>query len=203
MTATLADRARKTRRVLPGWVSRVSWQWMSVSLVAGGMIHILATLVVPKMTTASAWHRLSARLPVNRMVVLPPATAGNQALPYMGPDTRVAICRYDLSQGPLVVSVTLPDKGWSLGLYSPDGDNFFAVPAQEQRIAEVKFTLRPPAERLLGIFNWGRGVDATISEVVVPRIEGLVVIRAPLRGRVYQSEAEAVLARASCVPQRT
>jgi uncharacterized membrane protein len=186
---------------MPDWLRRIRWQLLAIALVFGGIVHILATLVVPRLTMASAWHRLAPKLPVNRMVVQPLATPGTQPLPFIGPDTRFAFCRYDLSQGPMVLTATLPEKGWSIGLYSTDGDNFFSITAQEQRRTDVRLTLTPPAERLLGIFNWGRSVDATLSDVVVPRVEGLVVIRAPIRGRAYQSETEAVLGSARCTPR--
>lgn len=187
----------------PAWLRRISWQLVAVSLVTGGIIHITATLVVPKLATASAYHRLAATLPVNRMQVLPPATAERQPLPFIGPDVRLAVCRYDVSEGSVAISAVLPDKGWSLGIYTATGDNFYAIPAQDYRKTEVRFTLVPPAERLLGIFNWGRGADTVASQISVPQPVGLVVLRAPLRGRAYQSEAEATLARAQCSPQRS
>lgn len=206
MTGTTAqtrrERSLAVKAWLPGWLRRLSWQWLAIAVVSGGIIHILATLVVPKLASGSAWHRLAGKLPANRMIVLPPAIAGSQPLPFIGPDVRMALCRFDLSQGAVVIAATLPDKGWTLGLYSREGDNFFAVPAQEFRRAEVRFTLVPPADSLLGLFNWGRGVDTTASQVSVPRSDGLVVLRAPMRGRAYQSEIEALLARASCSPQR-
>jgi len=203
MTSTVAPpHTSRPVRALPGWTRRISWQWLAIAVVTGGVIHILATLVVPQLTRASAWHRLAEKLPVNRMVVLPAATAGQQLLPFIGPDVRLAVCRYDLSQGPLLVTAVLPDKGWSLGLYSSDGDNFFAVPAQEFRRTEVRFALTPPAERLLGMFSWGRTVDVAASQVAVPQAEGLVVLRAPMRGRAFLSATEAALAGAQCTLQR-
>ena len=187
----------------PTWLRRMRWQALLVSLVAAGVVHIIATLIVPKLATGSAWRRIGESLPPNRMMVLPPATPDKQILPFIGPDVRLAVCRYDVSNGPVNISVLLPDKGWTLGLYTPAGDNFYAIPAQDFRRTEARFVLTPPAERFLGLFEWGRQPDTTAGNIAVPTAQGLVMVRAPMRGRAYTSEIEAVLARAQCVPQRS
>lgn len=176
---------------------------LGIALVSGAIIHIGSTLAVPRLAKGSAYDKLAAGLPLNTMQVLPPATATVQPLPFVGPDVRLAVCRYDVSQGPVSIAVQLPEKGWSLGLYTRAGDNFHAVPAQDFRKTTVQFTLVPPPEKLLGIFNWGRTADTSASRISVPQPEGLVVLRAPLRGRAYQSETDAVLARAQCAPARS
>lgn len=187
----------------PSWLRRIRWQALLVSLVAAGVVHIVATLIVPKLATGSAWHRIGASLPANRMIILPPATSDKQILPFIGPDVRLAVCRYDVSSGPVYISAVLPDKGWTLGLYTPAGDNFYAIPAQDFRRAEVRFVLSPPADRFLGLFDWGRQPDTSAGHIAVPATQGMVMVRAPMRGRAYTSEIEAVLARAQCVPQRS
>lgn len=187
----------------PSRLWRIRWQTLLVSLLAGGVVHILATLVVPKLATGTAWQKVGTSLPTNRMIVLPPATPDKQVLPFVGPDVRLAICRYDVGNGPVNIVATLPDKGWTLGIYTPAGDNFYAIPAQDFRRVEVRFVLSPPAEKFLGMFEWGRQPDSTAGNIAVPTTQGLVVLRAPLRGRAYTSEIEAVLARAQCTPQRS
>ncbi|MGE0701981.1 MAG: hypothetical protein AB7O57_22985, partial [Hyphomicrobiaceae bacterium] len=99
--------------MIPDWVRGLSWYTALLALVAGGIIHISATLVVPQLARASAFQRLSEVLPVNRMRVLPPVDADTQPLPYLGPDVRIAVCRYDVGDGPVSVTVSLPDRGWT------------------------------------------------------------------------------------------
>lgn len=183
---------------LPAWMRRLSWQTALVALVSGGIVHISATLVMPYFATAGGVARLSAALPANNMRILPAATPEAQTLPFLAPDVRVAICRFDVSDGPVNISAVLPDRGWTLGLYSLQGDNFYVVPAQDLRQAEVTFQLIPQTERFLGIFNIGRGLEASASQITVPQAQGLVVVMAPLRGRAYQSDTEEFLKRARC-----
>lgn len=181
----------------------LNWQVVAVSLVCAGIVHIAATLLVPQLATGGAVQRLLADLPVNKMLVLPPPTAQSQPLPFTNPDTRLAVCRFDVSDGPVAISALLPDKGWSLGFYTPDGDNFYAVPAQDLRRAELAFTLMPASEQpSAGFLGFGRTPAVEASRIIVPQREGLVVVRASLRGQSYKGELEAQLARASCGLQR-
>jgi uncharacterized membrane protein len=186
--------------MLPGWLKTVRWQVVAVALVCGGIVHIAATLLVPHLATGNAVQRLFADLPANRMRVLPATRPDSQSLPFMSPDARYAVCRFDIGGGPIVVSALLPDKGWSFALYTPDGDNFYAVPAPDARRAEISFVLVPPVERpTLGFLHLGRvAADTRASEIAVPQREGLLVVRASLRGQSYTNEVETQLARASC-----
>ncbi len=188
--------------VARAWMRKLSWQTALLALVCGGIIHIAATLIVPNFASGSGIARIAGALPVNRMRVLPPATAETQLLPFTSPDMRLAVCRYDVSDGPVNISAVLPEKGWSLSLYTMNGDNFYIVPAQELVQSDVKFQLVLQSERFLGLFHVGRPIEAAGSQIAVPQPQGLMVVRAPLRGRAYQSETEAYLQRARCGTQR-
>lgn len=189
---------------LPGWLRGLSWYMVVVALVSGGMIHIAATLVVPHFARASAFQRLSQSLPVNRMRILPPADAASQPLPYLGPDVRLAICQYDVGDGPVAITMALPDKGWTLGLYTPSGDNFFVMPAQESRSSDLTLTLVPPGERSFSLLTLGgRTAPTSLSQVEVPEAIGFAVIRAPMRGRAFAAEIETTLKRAGCAVSRS
>ena len=184
--------------VIPDWMRRLSLRTALLGLVCGGIIHIISTLVVPQFATASGVKRLADKLPVNRMVVLDRASAENQIVPFVGPDLRLAVCRFDVANGPVNVSAVLPDKGWSLGIYTMQGDNFYVVPAADFRRSEISFQIMPPVEKVLGFFNFGRSVEASASQVQVAQPDGLIVLRAPIRGRAYLAETEAYLQRAQC-----
>ena len=183
--------------------TRMRWQVLLLALVCGGIIHIAATFLVPQLATGGAIQKLAMDFPVNSMQVLPVASAERQLLPFISPDMRYAVCRFDVSNGPVAVSAVLPDLGWSLGLYSAVGDNFYAVPAQSGRRIDVNITLvQPPADGGGGFLGFGRPAPSNSSEIAVPRAQGLIIIRAPLKGEAYANEVEAQLGRAKCSAQR-
>lgn len=190
--------------MMPGWLRSLSWYTALTALVTGAMIHITATLVVPHFAKASAFQRLSQSLPVNRMRILPPADAAAQPLPYLGPDVRLAVCRYDVGDGPVALTVALPDKGWTMGLYTEWGDNYYVMPAQESRSGDITLTLVPPGERSFSLLTLGgRTAQTSLSQVEVPEPTGFAVIRAPMRGRAFAAEIEATLKRAGCAVSRS
>ncbi|MFV0296387.1 MAG: hypothetical protein ACK5JT_09750 [Hyphomicrobiaceae bacterium] len=181
------------------WLSGARLYVIALGLVSAGIIHLVVTLVLPHMAKANAFQLLMARIPLNTMEVMPPAGPRSQPIPYIGPDVRLAICHYDVSEHPLALVLTLPDQGWSLGLYTESGDNFYVLPAQPRRLKDIKLTLSPRGERTLSFLSLGRRVtNQSISNIEVPQPRGFAVIRAPLRGRAFAEETDTALRRASC-----
>ena len=181
----------------------VSWHVVLAALVAGGLLHIVTTLSVPFAATASAYKRVAATVPANKMVVLPPATVAKQPLPFLSPEARFAICRFDLADGPVAVSATLPERGWLLTVHTTIGDVFYAAPGQDVRSMEVSFRLVPAAERLLGILPGGRSMDGDGTSISAPTRQGIVLLRAPVSGEAFGERIEKTLAQASCGPDKS
>jgi uncharacterized membrane protein len=185
---------------LPKWLSEVSWRTVIGSLLLGGIIHITATLAVPLVSSGHAFTKLRDTLPANRMVVLPPLAPGKQPLPYLAPDALYAMCRYDVSVDSLMVTAPMARAGWTLSLHTPQGDNFYVMPAQETRPGDISLTVVPSAERLGEFAATPRRVSVQEMQVASPSWEGLVVVRAPIKGLAWRAETEAALRRATCVP---
>jgi len=185
---------------LPRWIRELDWRAVVGALLLGGILHIAATLAVTALGSGNAFQRMRETLPVNRMVILPPVVPGKEPLPFMVPDALYAMCRYDVSEDPVAVSAALAAAGWTLSLHTPQGDNFYVMPAQQLRRGEVTLTVVPGVERLSEFATTPRRVSATESQIPSPSTEGLVVVRAPLKGLAWRAEAEAILRRASCTP---
>ncbi len=186
------------------WFGPLKWHVALVALACGGLLHIGTTFLAPQFAKGSAAMRIAIDLPANKMVMLPPASAKSQPLPFMSPDMRYAVCRYDAGTGPIAVTATLADKGWSFGLYTLEGDGFYAVPSQTARRTDVSLvlSLTPPADRPFSFLGLGRTPGQDASNVTLPQREGLVIIRASLKGEAYVKEIEAYLGRATCAPHR-
>ena len=125
----------------------------------------------------------------------------------MAPDVRYAVCRFDLSSGaPLTIRGKLLDASWSIGLYTPGGDNFYAMTAADLQRGEFDILINPPPERslmqmlqlLLSRQREVRDAKDGTTHVVAPEREGLAIVRAPLMGRSFQREAEQALGLTSC-----
>lgn len=190
-SATPTTAARRRRAPL-------SIAMLATSLVTGGILHIVTTFAIPLLNTGSAFDRLKWQLETNAMKILEPDALGGLPLPFLSPDNRYAMCRFDISQGGVYVSAVMPDIGWSLTLYTPQGDNFYAVPGQEGRTIEANFNIVPASDRLLLPVPGQRRSDTDASQVTSPTREGLVVVRAPNRGAAHQYATETALRRVTC-----
>jgi uncharacterized membrane protein len=185
--------------ILPRWLRQVGWRTVVGAVLLAGIVHITATLAVPLLGPGNAFRKLRETLPANQMVFLPPPTPATQLLPFVAADALYAACRFDLSSTPVAVSAVLSDPGWTLSLHTPQGDNFYVMPAQQLRRSEVMFVITPASERLVD-FGSSRRLTGDDSQIESPVTEGLVLVRAPMRGLSWRAETEAKLRRASCTP---
>ena len=167
--------------------------------VTAGVIHIVTIFAIPMLGTGSAFEHLRWQLTPNKMqqMTVDP-TSATKLPPFLSPDMRYAFCRYDITSGPVAVAAVLPDVGWSLALYTPQGDNFYATPGQEGRPVEVEFLLIPASDRLINLTPGVRRADVNATQVTSPQREGLIVIRAPNKGAAFQAGTQAALNRATC-----
>jgi uncharacterized membrane protein len=187
-------------QVLAGTHARL--RVLIAACLAAAILHILATLAAPRMAGSTPFARLSPIAPLHRFEVLAPVTPQTQPLPFMAPDVRYAICRYDTAKGPVNVSVRLPGRGWSLNLYTPEGDNFYTSVGQDGQTSDIALQLTPVADRFLGLTPEARGkIAEATSTLSVATGRGMVVVRAPDQGLAYRTETEAVLKRATCSAQ--
>lgn len=185
-------------------ITSVNIPLAAAALFAAAILHILATLATPHLIPTSGYGRLAGDLPENTMQILPVVAPDAQPLPFLSPDARYAVCRFDTRDGAVSISAVLPDAGWVLALFSPDGDNFFTSVASPERRPEVSLLLVPGDDSWRSGGGAGPGVAVTReATLTIPANEGIAIIRAPDRGEAYRPRAMAELKRAQCKYRRT
>lgn len=195
MSLNVAFKPKLTARPkLPGWMREIGWRTLVGGAVLGGIIHICATFAAPVVGTGNAFQQLRAVLPLNQMVVLPAPASGKQILPYLQPDMLYAMCRYELTGGPVSVTAAVSGRGWVLSLHTPAGDNFYVLPGQQLRRDDVSFLLVPSGDPA----HVQRRASAADTQVASPSPEGLIVVRAPITGLAWLADTDAILRRSSC-----
>jgi uncharacterized membrane protein len=192
---------------LPGWppqparrsIAWINWRLVAAAVLLGGILHICATFASSLSATGQAYRMLAERLPPNSMTVLPLQAPSRQILPFLPPDMLYAMCRYDLRGGSVAVSARVLDAGWALSLHTPDGRNIYVLTGQPRRRTDVSFVIvasgpdTPPPPRRDGTAD---------TQIASPAIEGVVILRAPIRGLAWMAETEAALQTAACTPLR-
>lgn len=179
------------------WRPNITWRLILVAALVGAITHLAVTLLTPAFVRNKAFAYFQRTLPLHQMRVLPATVPGAQILPYLSPDMRMAACRYDVAEGPVSVTATLPDIGWTIALHTPQGDNYYTVPAVELKLTDISFLIMPASDRLA--FAPGvRKADVNATQVTSPTREGVIIIRAPIKGVAYNAETEAKLKSAAC-----
>lgn len=173
------------------------------ALSAMGILHICATLAAPHLMGRSAYDRLTPLLPVNEKVVFPPITPDNHPIPYLTPDVRYAMCRYDTANGPVAIEAELPGRGWSLALHAPEGDNLYAATGEDARITSLRLRILPTHDRFTGLTPEALGIaDTSDKPQEMKSGRGIVVLRAPDKGRAYSVATELGLRQFRCGAER-
>lgn len=101
--------------------------WILGGVLLGGIVHVVTVLALPRTATQDAYSRFSAIAPVNTVTVLTSPTPQTAVLPFMDPAFAVAVCRYDLSSGPLKLSIAVSQAYTAVSFYTLRGVAFYAI----------------------------------------------------------------------------
>jgi uncharacterized membrane protein len=96
-------------------------RWLLLLLggaLLGGIVHLATIIVLPRTATQDAYSRLAPIAPVNSVMTLPEPTPEKAVMPLMDPAFASAICRYDLSQGPMKLTVPVGLAYTSVSFYT-------------------------------------------------------------------------------------
>lgn len=191
-------------------VTTINVPMVAAALFASAILHILATFATPVLTPSSAYDRLARTLPVNTMQLLPEVAPGAQPLPFLSPDARYAVCHFDTSDGAVMLTAVLPEPGWALQLYTPEGEAFFTSVGMPARRTDVSLLIVPgddvwrlgarPTGLATGLMGRGSATVAVAQDatLTIPANEGVAVLRAPDQGEAFRNRALAELGRARC-----
>lgn len=100
--------------------------WLLGGLMLGGIIHIIAVILVPDFTTDDAWTRVAAFGPDARFNVMPDVEPGAEPLPMLDPTMVHAVCRFTLDDGPVRLDAAIPDTFWSFSLFNRRGETTYS-----------------------------------------------------------------------------
>lgn len=147
-------------------------------VLLGGIVHLATILWLPRTATQDAYARLTpAATQINKMVSLPPASPQNAAVPFMDPAFAIAVCRYDLSKGPIKFTAPVSPAYTSVSFYTRNGVAYYAINdrAAGRRIIELSLMTSEQREQLPA------EEDVTAADRLIvesPTKVGLIVLRA-------------------------
>ena len=121
--------------------------WMLSGALLGGIVHLIAILTLPRTATQDAYTRLSAIAPVNTITPVPQPLPRNEVMPFMDPAFATAVCRYDLSEGPLKFTVPVIAAYTSTSFYTRRGVAYYAINDRAAGRKVIELDLMTSAQR--------------------------------------------------------
>jgi uncharacterized membrane protein len=171
--------------------------WILGGVVLGGIIHLATVLMLPSLATQDAYSRLSPITPINRVVPLPPPTPENAAIPFLDPAFAMAVCRYDLSEGPIKFSVPVSPAYTSVSFYTRFQVAYYAINDRAAGRRMIELDLMTTAQRNdLPDDEEMTAADRLIVES--PTVTGLILIKALAPEPGLLPVARSALAAARC-----
>ena len=87
----------------------------------------VSVLALPRIASQDAYSRLTPMTKLNEVTQLPLADPSHSPMPLMDPAFAVAICRYDLSTGPLKLTVPVSQAYTSVSFYTRNEVAYYAI----------------------------------------------------------------------------
>ena len=88
---------------------------------------LVSARTLPRIATQDAYSRLTPITTLNMVVQLPTADPANTLMPYLDPALAIAVCRYDLSGGPLKLTVPVSQAYTSVSFYTRNELAYYAI----------------------------------------------------------------------------
>src|ERR1700756_2055612 len=96
-------------------------------ILLGAIVHLVSVLALPRIATQDAYSRLAPITKLNAVTPLPQPDPSSALLPFMDPAFAVAVCRYDLSAGPIKLAVPVSHAYTSVSFYTRNELAYYAI----------------------------------------------------------------------------
>jgi uncharacterized membrane protein len=170
-------------------------------VLLGGIVHLATVIILPRTATQDAYARLSLIAPVNTAVALPAPTPEKAVMPFMDPAFASAVCRYDLSRGPLKLTVPVSPGYTSVSFYTRYDVAYYAINdrAAGRRIIELDLMTTAQHDQV------PEDEEVTAADRLIvesPTLTGLIAIRALAPEPGLMRVAESTVAASKCSTQQ-
>jgi uncharacterized membrane protein len=175
-------------------------RWLLLILggvLLGGIVHLATVIILPRTATQDAYSRLTPIAPVNTVIALPAPTPEKAVMPFMDPAFASAVCRYDLSQGPLKLTVPVSPAYTSVSFYTRNDVAYYAINdrAAGRRVIELDLMTTAQHDQV------PEDEEITAADRLIvesPTATGLIAIRAMAPEPGLMRAAQAAIAAAKC-----
>jgi uncharacterized membrane protein len=169
-------------------------------VLLGGVVHLVSVLALPRIATQDAYSRLTPLTKLNAVTALPLAAPDNTVMPFMDPAFAIAVCRYDLSTGPIKLAVPVSQSYTSVSFYTRNEVAYYAINDRSAGRKVIELDLMTEAQHA----ELPEDEDVTAADRLIvdsPSAKGLIVLKALAAEPGLMPQAQASLAASSCKVQ--
>lgn len=168
--------------------------------VVAGLAHIVSLFALPFLARGDVFSRLETAAPLNAIAEVPIEIA--RELPFTDPAYALAVCRYDLADGPLRVRVPLSETFLAItfaerrrGIFSSVSDR-----AATGGSLDVVLATQSQLEQITRLDEEDQAIEEI--RVAAPRPAGLAIIKVFIDRPSGRERAEAILREAQCAQEK-
>jgi uncharacterized membrane protein len=169
-------------------------------LVLGGIVHLVSVLALPRVATKDAYSRLSQISRVNDVTMLPLAEPRNALMPMQDPAFATAVCRYDLSNGSIKLTVPVSQAYTSVSFYTRNDVPYYAINDRSAGRKVIELDLMTAEQHA----DLPTDEDITAADRLIidsPTLTGLIVMKALAPEPDMMALAQTSLASSTCKAQ--
>ncbi|MBR0694699.1 DUF1254 domain-containing protein [Bradyrhizobium lablabi] len=166
-------------------------------VLLGGVVHLVSVLALPRIASQDAYSRLTPMTKLNEVTQLPLADPNNSLMPLMDPAFAVAICRYDLSGGPIKLTVPVSQAYTSVSFYTRNEVAYYAINDRSAGKKVIELDLMTEAQHN----ELPEDEEVTAADRLIidsPTTTGLIVLKALAPEPGLMPQAQASLAASRC-----
>lgn len=169
-------------------------------VLLGGVVHLVSVLALPRIASQNAYSRLTPTTKLNAVTQLPLADPANSPMPFMDPAFAMAICRYDLSGGPIKLRVPVSQAYTSVSFYTRNEVAYYAINDRSAGRKVIELDLMTEAQHN----ELPEDEEVTAADRLIidsPTATGLILLKALAPEPGLMPQAQATLAASSCAVQ--
>jgi uncharacterized membrane protein len=173
------------------------------ALLFAAAAHLTAVLLLPHVALSGAVSRLSAGTQINAVEVFQPVRTATDALPlpFADPAMITAVCRFDISDGPVRMRIPTGEAFLSVAILSPSGQVVLALTdkAATRRLLDIVLLSATQLRQLEAKDPDDEPVRELRVRIAAP--QGVAVIRSLAVRDAERDGISALLGRSSCMAE--
>jgi uncharacterized membrane protein len=168
------------------------------AVILAALVHLVVILVAPWVAERDAFQRIAPLGKLNETILLPRAAPGERLSPYADPAVAMAVCRYDLSSGPIRVTAPAARAFSSISFHTRRGLVFYALTDRAATHGVIDAVLATPADVQALAAHDDEEDPSRDLRVAAPAPQGYVVLRVFSELPSLYPEAQAEAKRLTC-----